>query len=288
MILEPSAIRLLEVPYDSGHHGQRMGAGPSALVKAGAAQRLRDRGHAVQHQRLTVSSAWQAELTTAFDLHRMIAAETAAARSAGQVTLLMSGNCNATLGVLAGSAPETGLVWFDAHGDFNTPETDPNGFLDGQGLAMITGRCWTAATATVPGFHPLADDRVLLVGARSLDDQEAGALRDSGIAWLPPARARESSAVAAAVTALAGRVRRVHVHIDLDVHDPSTAPANSYAAPDGLLPGDVHGILRHLAERVPIGSATLAAWDPGYDVEDRMRDIALDLVELLAGLSSAP
>ncbi|WP_433730748.1 arginase family protein [Actinoplanes sp. CA-051413] len=288
MILEPSAIRLLEVPYDSGHHGQRMGAGPSALVEAGAAQRLRDRGHPVQHQRLTVSSSWQAELTTAFELHRMIAAETAAARSAGQVPLLMSGNCNATLGVLAGSAPETGLVWFDAHGDFNTPETDPGGFLDGQGLAMITGHCWTAATARVPGFRPLADDRVLLVGARSLDDREAGALRDSGIAWLPPARAREGSAVTAAVTALAGRVQRVHVHIDLDVHDPSTAPANSYAAPDGLLPGDVHSILLHLAGRIPVGSATLAAWDPGYDVEDRMRDIALDLVELLAGLSSAP
>jgi arginase len=266
----------------------RMGAGPLALARAGAARRLRDRGHAVQRQRLAVSSAWQAELGTAFELHRMIAAETAAAVDAGQVPILLSGNCNATVGVLAGlaaSVPRLGLVWFDAHGDFNTAETDSQGFLDGQGVAMITGRCWRAATSTVPGFRALADDQVLLVGIRGLDDREAAALHASDIASLPPVQARHRASVAAAVANLAGRVDRVHVHVDLDVHDPSIAPANSYAAPDGLLPSEVHAVLRHLAERMPISSATLSAWDPGYDTEGRMRGVALDLLHLVADLA---
>jgi arginase len=284
----PSSIRLLEVPYDSGHYGTRMGAGPLALAQAGAARRLRDRGHAVRQRRLSVSTAWQAELVTAFELHRLIAAETAAAMAAGEVPILLSGNCNATVGALAGlaaSVPRLGVVWFDAHGDFNTPETDPRGFLDGQGVAMITGRCWRAATSTVPGFRALADDQVLLVGTRSLDDREAAALHDSGIASLPPAQARHSASVTAAVAKLAGRVDRVHVHVDLDVHDPSIAPANSYATPDGLLPSDVHAVLRHVAEQVPISSATLSAWDPGYDTEGRMRAVALDVLHLLADLA---
>jgi hypothetical protein len=80
-------------------------------------------------------------------------------------------------------------------------------------------------------------------------------------------------------------VDRVHVHVDLDVHDPSIAPANSYAAPDGLLPSEVHAVLRHLAERMPISSATLSAWDPGYDTEGRMRGVALDLLHLVADLA---
>jgi arginase len=288
MVSQPSSIRLLEVPYDSGHFGMRMGAGPLALAEAGAARRLRGRGHAVQQQRLTVSAAWQAELATAFELHRMIAEQTVAAGAADQVPMLLSGNCNATLGVLAGlaaSVPRLGLVWFDAHGDFNTPATDPNGFLDGQGVAMITGRCWTAATSTVPGFRALAEDQVLLVGTRSLDDAEAIALRDSSITSLPRLQARDSDIVSAAVANLADRTDRVHVHIDLDVHDPSIAPANSYAVPEGLLPTDVHAILRQVAEHVPITSATLSAWDPTYDSEGRLCEVALDLLELLAGLA---
>jgi arginase len=289
MISGPSSIRLLEVPYDSGHFGMRMGAGPLALAEAGAARRLRDRGHSVQQQRLSLGSAWQAELVTAFELHRLIAAETSAALAAGQVPMMLSGNCNATVGVLAGLASSVrrlGLVWFDAHGDFNTPDIDPGGFLDGQGVAMITGRCWTAATSAVPGFRSLADEQVLLVGTRSLDEREADALRGSNIASLPPVQARDGSSVAAAAAALAGRVDRVHIHIDLDVHDPSIAPANSYAASDGLLADDVHAVLRQIAGRMPITSATLSAWDPSYDSDGNMREVALDLLQLLAGLAS--
>jgi arginase len=91
--------------------------------------------------------------------------------------------------------------------------------------------------------------------------------------------------VAAAVAALAERADRVHIHIDLDVHDPSIAPANSYAAPDGLLADEVHAVLRRVAGRMPITSATLSAWDPGYDGDGRMREVALDLLHILADLA---
>jgi arginase len=212
------------------------------------------------------------------------------------VPLLLSGNCSGTIGMLAalqadqqGTAPlRVGLVWLDAHGDFNTPEIDPWGFLDGQGLAMAVGRCWQTLTATVPGFAPLPEQHALLVGARALDDVEEPVLRASRVTWLAPASARDADTVRAAVEQLATHVDLVHLHIDLDVHDPSIAPANSYAEPDGLTAEQVQDIVRQVAGHVPVGSATLASYDPSYDSAGRMRDTALDLLTLLADIATPP
>jgi arginase len=274
-----ASLRLIVVPYDSGHRDARMGAGPLALVRAGAAARLRERGHTVQESLVEAATEWRSETTTAFELQRAVAAEAAAAREAGQFPLLLAGNCNATIGMLAGG----GLVWFDAHGDFNTPETSPTGFLDGQALAMAVGRCWTAA---VPKFAPVPERNVMLVGARSLDRAEETALRASDVRWLPSDQARDDSRLSAVVTELAARVDGVHVHIDLDVYDPSLAPANSFAVPGGLLAEDVRHVLAAVAARTKITSATLASYDPGYDRAGRIRDTAVDVLLLLAELSA--
>ncbi len=282
-------VRLLLVPYDSGTFDARMGAGPLWLVRGGVVERLSERGHAVQEHLIEPSSSWRAELRTAVELHRGIAAAVVEARRSGQVPLMLSGNCNATLGMvagLAGAGRRIGLVWLDAHGDFNTPDLDPSGFLDGHGLAMVVGRCWRPLTSTVPGFAPLPEQQVVLVGTRSLDDAEASALRRSAVTWLPPAQARDRDAVGAALEALAETADVVHLHVDLDVHDPSIAPANSYAVPDGLSAGDVEMIVRRTTERLPLVSATLASYDPTYDPAGRMRETALTLVDLVASVAT--
>lgn len=283
-------MRLLEVPYDSGHRDVRMGAGPLALVRAGAVQQLREQGHDVR-ERLIEASPWRAEVVTAFELQKLVAVEATAAHAAGQLPILLSGNCNTTVGMLAASTASdrrVGLVWFDAHGDFNTPDIDAGGFLDGQGLAMAVGRCWSALTASVPGFRPLPADRVMLVGARSLDAAEETALRDSSVTLLSPADARDVTGLRHAVETLAGRVDVVHIHVDLDVHDPSIAPANSYAAPDGMSAGEVQNVVRQLADRIPVASGTLASYDPAYDPHGRMARTALRLLTLLVGATSSP
>jgi arginase len=277
-------VRLLAAPYDSGHRDVRMGAGPLALLRAGAAERVRADDVGV----LEPAGGWRAELATAFELHRLIAAEVAGAVGAGQVPLLLSGNCNGTLGVLAGlsaTGRRVGLLWLDAHGDFNTPEEDDGGFLDGQGLAIAVGRCWRLAAAGIPGFAPLPERDVVLVGARDVSEAQRRVLRRSGLTWLEPARARDPDLLAATLADLAGRVDVVHFHVDLDVHDPSIAPANGYAAAGGLTAGDVRLVLHLAAARLPVVSATLASWDPSFDVGDRMRDTALALLEEIAAVA---
>ncbi|MDP5183038.1 arginase family protein [Blastococcus sp. BMG 814] len=286
MTLVRAPVRLLGVPYDSGHRDRRMGAGPTALAAAGAADRLRAAGHEVIDEVVEPASPWNAELRTAFELHRLVAAAATEALAVGQVPVLLAGNCNTTLGVLAaltGTARRIGLVWLDAHGDFNTPETDTSGFLDGQGLAIAVGRCWTALAAGISGFRPLPERDVLLVGARDLTEAQLQVLHDSGVTWLPPARARVLRAVEDALDALATRVDAVHFHVDLDVHDPSIAPANTYAADDGLTAEQVRAVLAATAARMPVVSGALASWDPTCDVEGRMLATALDLLEAVAG-----
>lgn len=262
-----------------------MGAGPGTLAKAGAAELLRANGHAVREDLVEAARPWQSETVTAFELQRLVAAQAADARAAGQFPVLLSGNCNTTIGMLAGVRPN-GMVWFDGHGDFNTPETTPTGFLDGQGLAMATGRCWRAATTTVPGFAPLDDDAVLLVGAHSLDDGEDALLRESGIVWLSTRDAHDSALPADAMRSWTSRVANAHVHIDLDVYDTSIAQANSFAAPGGLLADDVKRAVTAVAEHTAIVSATLASYDPRCDRDGRMCATALDVLALLAALGS--
>jgi arginase len=288
----PPPVRLLYAPYDSGAFDVRMGAGPLALRRGGAARWLRERGHEVDEQVLEPTSPWRAEVQTAFELQRVVAAAVADARRAGRLPLLLAGNCNTTLGVLAGLAQpgrRFGLVWLDAHADFTTPETTTTGFLDGQGLAMVVGRCWRTLTSTVGHFGPLPEHQVLLVGARDVGTAEETDLRASGVRWLPPATARDADTTAAALDDLAARVDAVHVHVDLDVHDPvAVAPAHGYAAADGLLAAEVQRVVRQAADRLPVVSATLAAYDPGHDEAGRMRETALALLGRLAAVATRP
>ena len=73
------------------------------------------------------------------------------------------------------------MVWFDAHADFNTPETSPSGFLDGMAVAILTGRCWRSLAAQITGFEVVPESRVALVGIRDLDPPEADALAASRV-----------------------------------------------------------------------------------------------------------
>jgi arginase len=79
----------------------------------------------------------------------------------------------------------------------------------------------------------------------------------------------------------------MHVHVDLDVHDPALAPANQFAPPDGLTPDQVRDAVRAIAAALPLCSASLAAYDPSVDPEGRALEAGLQLVELLAELGAA-
>lgn len=115
-------------------------------------------------------SSLLAEVATAFELDRLIATETRLAVEAGEFPLVLSGNCNSSVGTISGAGiGNLRVVWFDAHADFNTPKTTTTGFLDGMGLAIAVGRCWSGLASSIPGFSPLPEANVVLVGIRSTE-----------------------------------------------------------------------------------------------------------------------
>jgi arginase len=140
---------------------------------------------------------------------------------------VISADCPSGVGVLAGrrrAGEDPGVVWFDAHGDFNTEETTETGYLGGYPLAEISGR-GERRVASALGLEPLADERILLVGARDLDPGEAQLLAGSGVR-----RAGVEELAAGAVELPAGPL---YLHLDIDVADPAYAPGLNYPVPGG-------------------------------------------------------
>ena len=278
-------IQLLAVPYDSGNRGARMGAGPEALLEGGLQEALGAAGHEV-HVKIAElpGDAWHAEIQTGFELMRMLSVAVREAREANRLPIVLAGNCNTAVGTLAGlGADATGVVWFDAHADFNTPETTTSGFLDGTALAILTGRCWTQLAATVPDFKPIADARVCLVGTRDVDSLEGGLLGESDVRVVASRQLRSS--LPDALSSIHEHVDRIYIHLDLDVLDSAVAAANHFAIGGGLTLEDMEYALVQIARVFRISGVALTAYDPAADRDGAAAKAAIKLVSTAATLA---
>lgn len=278
-------LAVFQVPYDSGRLGERMGRGPLHLVDRGLTERLERKGHDVELVPVRLAEGFSTEAGSAAEIQRLLARRVAAARADGLLPLVLAGNCNVSVGVLASISPgATGVVWLDAHGDLNTPETSRSGFYDGMCLSVVTGGCWRALAATVPGFSPVAERDVVLVGARDLDMEEELRLDASGIHRIGVEALRQdgvAAALARPLEEIAGRRPLVYLHVDLDVLDPTEVRANPFAVPGGLSLPEAVEVVLEVGERFEIAAAALTSYDPGHDAEDRGPRAALELIEAI-------
>lgn len=273
-------IRIIAVPYDSGHRGLRMGAGPEHLLENGLGEALRSRDRKVRSKRVHPEGDPPVEVATAFELDGLVSAEVRAALAAGEFPLVLSGNCNTSVGTLSGTGPGgLGVVWFDAHADFNTPETTTTGFSDGMGLAIAVGHCWETMARGVPGFSPVAEENVVLAGARNIDPAEHQRLAVSDVTVVradPAGQGAFFRAFAAALDALTGRVGKVYVHLDLDVLDAgNVGRANEFASEGGLSAEELEAALAMVRERFAVGASGIASYDPAFDGEGRVLRAAI-------------
>src|SRR5437870_211286 len=109
-------VQVIQVPYDSGNRGARMGGGPGYLVDGGLTEVLRAEGHDVRAESVEPRGEFRAEIRTQFELYKLLAGRVLAARRDGRFPLVLSGNCGATLGAVAGAETKRlGVVWLDAH-----------------------------------------------------------------------------------------------------------------------------------------------------------------------------
>jgi len=277
-------VHIIQVPYDSGHRSIRMGSGPEHFVQHGIADALRDEGHDVDVQCVEASSEFRAEIRTAFELLRALAERVRVAYNNGAFPLVLSGNCNGSLGTLAGigSNDQTGIIWFDGHGDFNTPQTTESGFLDGMGLATAAGLCWKKMAASIPNFRAVPASSILHVGGRDFDGEEKTLFEESGGTIVGAETIRSSNigeALELPLRNLMSRGPRIYLHFDLDVLDPIRALANEYAPPAGLTVSQIQEAIKIIGERFTICACGVAAYDPRYDREDEVLTAGMTIMK---------
>lgn len=201
-----------------------------------------------------------------------LAREVAAARGRGQLPLIIGGDCTVALGVVAGLGDEVqGIVWVDAHGDFNTPATSPSGYLGGMPLATVTGRGLPQLREAAGQARPFPEEQVLLLGVRDLDPEEQAALDDSPVTVLTTDDLRDDgSALAAALDRLGSGP--LYLHVDVDVLDPSVMPGVVYPVAGGLSLAEIERLLHAVTDRCTLAAVSLTAVNLApLDAEEQQR-----------------
>ena len=191
-------------------------------------------------------------------LYEEVARAVAADAGLGGCPVVLTGDCAISLGIMAGlqrAGADPGVVWFDAHGDVQTPETTASGYLPGMPLRLLTGYR-PELIATRLGLRPVPEQRIVLAGARDLDPPEAAYLDGAAI------RRREVAALAAAD--LPGGP--LYVHVDLDVIDGAALPGLRFPVPGGPDAAELADALRMLLATGQVAAFGIAcSWQPGHD-----------------------
>ena len=255
-------ISIILASYDSGHYHGGMGQGPDALISGGLVDALTMAGHDVVVEDIgRVGDVQEREIATGFAVCNAISGEVRIAQDKGRFPIVLAGNCLTSAGAVAGEGADA-IIWADQHGDLNTPETSIHGFLDGMALATVLGLCWHPMAAAIPGFKPIDPSRCVLVNARDLDPAEKQLLKT-----LPILRTECPGVAQAAEKLKAAGAERVHMHLDLDVHDPEDLQANRYVSYGGPSPEQLRDATCAMALAMPVVGITVSAYDPAFDAQ---------------------
>jgi arginase len=260
-------------------------AAPDHYARAGAHSLLAGKGVTATHQRIQAPSGVPTGVAAAsLAINHGVHVAVRSAISTGRLPIVLAGSCDAAIGVVAGlGRGRCGIVWIDAHADFNTPQSSASGFFPGMSLAVVTGHCYRELWASLGGRPPVPEALVVLAGVRSLSPPaEARRLQHSAIQAIPWRQGRPQGDVVGVLERLAGQVDGVYLHIDNDAFDPHTAPGIvDQPVPGGLSLAQMEDIIRAVMARLPVAAATIATYTPARDQQDRTLLADLRIIELL-------
>ena len=240
-------ISVVCLPYNVEGKAVSGGSGPQALVEGGLLEEIRSQGHTVvdvhaismPEEEEKQYGGWNRVGLAGGHLSKKVGA----LRKDDQFVLGLLADCNGVLGMLGGlQNPEgsedpvrVGLVWIDAHGDYNTPETSPSGMLGGMPVAIAAGKALTRLRKQNGLHYPLQSPDIKMVGMRDLDDLEREAILGDGLEIIREKDLIEqSSGITRIMDKLSAREDVIYIHIDLDILDPQVAPAAGLPSSGGL------------------------------------------------------
>ncbi|KAK4152590.1 hypothetical protein C8A00DRAFT_44344 [Chaetomidium leptoderma] len=308
------SVTIISVPYHVGLraspiHSSRVSEGPDYLRSAGLATRVHSHTGVPVHEAeiAPVADDFEGDIGRSFELLRRVALAVTAARNQGSFPIVLAGNCNTSVGVAAGlwgsddlkaaRDDALGCVWFDAHDDYNIPDTVVSGYFDSQGIAMMAGECWKALLATLPGFRPTVLRNVIHCGMRDVNELERSRVEaaDLGVVWGDATKKVDFEAglrkeMDERFGLGEGRDMATLVHLDVDTLDSPLAKANQFACSGGLLEDDLVGCMAAISERTVPLALTIASFDPlcdGDESAQRIAAVAIKATErVLDGLKS--
>jgi arginase len=263
--MQQSCVRFLviEVPFHMGREEAGVGRGPARFLQAGADRVLAADSAPAQVLHVRKRDASTSGLDAVVDLNRQLRGAVRDAIAEGACPVVLAGNCNSALGTLAGiDSTRTGIVWLDAHGDFNTPETSTSGMLDGMTLAAAIGHCHAELRERIGLERPVAEENVLLLGWRDLDPDERTRLARSRVAVRG---AGDLGDVAALLADLRARVDAVYLHLDVDFLDPAESPGANFRGPGGVPLATAEELVAAIARELPVVAIALANHNPERD-----------------------
>ena len=290
-----TTIRIVGAPLDLGQSRRGVDLGPTALRYAGLKSaltrlgyRVEDRGNIETVERDTLSpEPGMAFLQPVVDACERIYEASRQAVADGAVPLVLGGDHSIAVGTVGGVSHEhrTGVLWIDAHGDFNTPDTSPTGNLHGMPLAAL---CGYGAPELVDAGRPgakLRPEDVILFGVRDLDPGELALIQHAGITTYTMRQIDERGLATLATEALEQlrHVDRIHVSLDMDSIDPREAPGVGTQVPGGLSYREGHLLMELIAENGGIGSVDVVEVNPILDTRNQTAQLALGLLSSLFG-----
>jgi arginase len=201
-----------------------------------------------------------------------LAGNLAAVRDAlpGTPVVTVGGDCGVELAPIEAALAAHGdgltVVWFDAHGDLNTPASSPSGAFHGMVLRTLLG----TGPAELAARRPLRPSQVVLAGVRALDPAEKEFVADTGMAHVDVAALASLPEVVAATAP-----RAVYLHVDLDVLDPAAFASVGTPEPEGVAPGRLAAVLTELMERFPVAGVGITEYEPARPAD---REVLATLV----------
>ncbi len=284
-------LSIANVHLDLGAGRRGVDMGPSAIHLAGLKAEVESLGHrVVEYIQIGAPSF---EMADPGDPRARYATEIAAACAtlrdrialalgAGRLPVTLGGDHSVTIGSIAGQAAHwkepLGVLWVDAHGDMNVPETSPSGNVHGMALSVLLGEGPAPLLALLDGRAVLDPAKVVLLGVRDLDRLERHRIRASGIRVYTMSEVDErgiADCVREALARVTDRTAGVHLSFDLDAVDPEHAPGVGTPVPGGLDLRESHYICEKVAETGRLVGLDLVELNPVLDTANQTGRLAV-------------
>ncbi len=286
-------IDIIGVPIDLGADRRGVDMGPSAIRYAQLRHKLEALGYSVQDtgnievaiaETCTINDARLKYVDCIVPMARRTAGAVATSVQAGHFPLVLGGDHSLALGSIRGAAKvkSIGVIWVDAHADFNTEATTPSGNIHGMPLAALCGLGDTRLSQlwdeTLPAVDP---KRVAIIGARDLDPGEKANLREAGVMVMGMEQIDRIGMVAAVEKAIE-RVSRhadaIYLSFDMDVMDPRHAPGVGTPVPAGLTQREGHVTCELIGETGKLVGMDIVEVNPILDVQNQTGALAVEFV----------